>query len=50
MTCWEIFTGGQVPYAGVKPLSLKILFQEGKRLEKPDNSACSSEMYAIPRY
>ena len=45
MTCWEIFTGGQAPYAGTKPSSLLSLLQEGERLEIPKNSACSDDMY-----
>ena len=45
VTCWEIFTGGQVPYDGIRPTSLKTELQGGKRLEKPNNTACSDEMY-----
>ena len=45
MTCWEMFTGGQAPYAGTKPSSLLSLLQDGERLETPRNSACSTDMY-----
>ena len=45
VTCWEIFSGGQAPYAGTKPSSLLSLLQEGERLKIPKNSACSDDMY-----
>ena len=44
VTCWEIFTGGQAPYAGTKPSSILSLLQEGERLESPKNSACSNDV------
>ena len=45
MTCWEIFSGGKIPYGGLSPLSLSKLLKDGERMEPPDNAACSSEMY-----
>ena len=44
VTCWEIFTGGQAPYTGIKPSAVLTLLQQGERLEIPNNSACSQEM------
>ena len=44
MTCWEVFSGGKVPYAGVHPLELKKELDSGLRLEEPLNLACTSEM------
>jgi len=44
VTCWEIFTAGKIPYAGVDPLTLIQLLEKGKRLDKPSNAACSEEM------
>ena len=45
ITCWEIFSGGRSPYPGVDPLSLAQLLQNGRRLDKPLNAACSDSMY-----
>ena len=47
MTCWEIFSGGKIPYGGLSPLSLPKLLKDGERMDPPDNAACSSEMYAL---
>jgi len=44
VTCWEVFTAGKIPYAGVDPLTLIQLLEDGRRLEKPSNVACSVEM------
>ena len=44
VTCWELFTGGGVPYLGVDPVSLPTLLETGHRLDKPNNAACSEEM------
>ncbi len=41
---WEVFSGGRVPYPAVDPLSLIQLLGEGRRLERPSNSACAAEM------
>ena len=42
VTCWEVFSGGKQPYPGISPLSLHWLLEEGQRLEKPNNAACSN--------
>ena len=46
MTCWEIFTCGKLPYPGVDPSDLPKFLERGRRLEKPDNAACSDIMLA----
>ena len=50
ITCWEIFSGGKTPYPGVDPLSLVQLLENGRRLEKPLNAACSDTMYVLSVY
>ena len=45
MTCWEIFSGGKIPYGGLSPLSIPKMLKGGERMESPDNAACSQEMY-----
>ena len=44
VTCWEVFTCGQVPYRGINAMSLMRTLRNGERLDKPNNSACSQEM------
>ena len=44
VTCWEVFTGGKIPYPGANPLHLTRILASGERMEMPDNSACSEEM------
>jgi len=44
VTCWEVFTGGQIPYGGISPVALLQLLRDGDRLNKPMNPACSEEM------
>ena len=44
VTCWEIFTGGKIPYPAMDPMSLMKLLENGQRLEKPSNSASSRKM------
>ena len=41
---WEIFSGGRNPYPAVDPMSLAKLLKDGRRLEAPENYACSPEM------
>ena len=48
VTCWELFTGGKIPYPGVDPVSLSGLLESGHRLDRPNNAACSEEMYDNP--
>ena len=45
VTCWEIFSGGKVPYAEVTLNEIPKLLADGYRLEKPSNDACSEEMW-----
>ena len=47
VTMWEIFNGGQNPYPAVDPMSLPQLLKDGKRLDTPQNAACSPEMYVL---
>jgi len=44
ITCWEVFSGGKMPYPTIPPPSLLSFLQKGHRLEKPKNAACSDEM------
>ena len=43
VTCWEVFTLGKNPYPGVHPFSVIRYLEEGERLDKPLNEACSQE-------
>ena len=45
VTCWEVFNGGREPYGGLHPLSIAKMLRAGERLDAPDNSACSSQVY-----
>ncbi|XP_064397449.1 uncharacterized protein LOC135344191 isoform X2 [Halichondria panicea] len=47
VTVWEVFSGGRTPYPGVDPMSLVALLREGRRLEPPQNVACSTEMVSL---
>ena len=44
VTCWEVFTCGGVPYAGVPVMTLLSELRSGHRLDRPSNTTCSSEM------
>ena len=44
VTCWEIFSGGKVPYAQVSVREIPKLLADGYRLEKPSNNACCEDM------
>ena len=44
VTCWEVFSLGKTPYPGVDPFTLIKSLEKGQRLEKPFNTACSSEV------
>ena len=44
ISCWEIFSGGKIPYSGSDFYSILSLLRSGKRMEKPDNEACTNEM------
>ncbi len=45
VTCWEVFSLVRSPYPGVDPFTLIKHLDEGQRLEKPSNAACSSDVY-----
>ncbi|XP_019858631.1 PREDICTED: deleted in malignant brain tumors 1 protein-like isoform X1 [Amphimedon queenslandica] len=47
VTCWEIFSGGKMPYGGVSPMSLPSLLEAGDRLQKPLNAACTSDVFDV---
>nr|BAA81715.3 protein tyrosine kinase [Ephydatia fluviatilis] len=49
VTCWEVFTLGKIPYPGVTPFTLIKYLDEGGRLEKPSNAACSDQIYDLMR-
>ena len=44
VTCWEIFSGGKVPYGGVVVTDLSRRLADGYRLEKPNNDACNDQL------
>ena len=44
VTMWEIFSGGKSPYPGTNPVSLMKMLEEGERMPKPYNAACSEDM------
>ena len=44
VTCWEIFSGGKVPYPSVNVIDLPRELVNGYRLQQPSNSACNNEM------
>ena len=43
VTCWEVFSGGRIPYPAVDVMSILQLHEKGTRLEKPANAACTPE-------
>lgn len=44
VTCWEIFSGGILPYSGINIVDLPDRIQSGKCLSKPNNAACNEQM------
>ena len=44
ITCWEIFSGGRVPYSEIAIREVPKQLTRGYRLERPMNEACSDEM------
>ena len=44
VTMWEIFSGGKSPFPGTDPLTLMERLEEGERMSKPSNTACTKEM------
>ncbi|XP_064398663.1 hepatocyte growth factor receptor-like [Halichondria panicea] len=49
VTVWEIFNGGRTPYPALDPHSLIQMLGEGRRLEKPLNTACATEISKLMR-
>ena len=47
VTCWEVFSLGRNPYPGVDPFTLIKHLEGGKRLDKPQNAACTENVYGI---
>jgi serine/threonine protein kinase len=47
VTMWEVFSGGKSPYPGTNPVTLVQMLEEGGRLPKPYNSACSDKIYTM---
>ena len=47
VTCWEVFTCGGVPYAGIPVASLLRELRSGHRLDRPSNISCSNDMYVL---
>jgi hypothetical protein len=45
VTCWEIFNGGIEPFGGINFMSISNLLEQGQRLNKPTNCACSLNTY-----
>ena len=41
---WEIFSGGKAPYPGTAPLTIMEQLEDGERMPKPYNTACTDEM------
>lgn len=50
MTLWEIYNGGKVPYPGIEMAELSFKLEKGYRMKKPQNSACTEEMYVTSIY
>ncbi|CAI8024313.1 Tyrosine-protein kinase transforming protein ros [Geodia barretti] len=47
VTCWEVFTCGGVPYAGVPVTTLLSELFSGHRLDRPSNITCSDDVWAL---
>jgi serine/threonine protein kinase len=47
VTMWEVFSGGKSPYPGTDPVTLIQMLEEGDRLPKPYNAACTKEIHQI---
>ena len=44
VTCWEIFSGGRVPYSDLAVRDILSELLHGNLLEKPENQACFDDM------
>ena len=40
VTCWEVFSGGNIPYSGISPMALLQLLCDEERLSKPPKMKC----------
>ena len=47
VTCWEVFSTGEIPYPGLHPMSVINQLKSGLHLQKPENMACNDELYVI---
>ncbi|CAI8047953.1 Fibroblast growth factor receptor 1 [Geodia barretti] len=47
VTCWEVFTCGGVPYAGVPVTTLLSELRSGHRLDRPSNISCSDDIWSV---
>lgn len=45
VTLWEIYNGGKTPYTGIQMAELSRKLEDGYRMEKPRNAACTEQMY-----
>lgn len=43
VTCWETFSGGDIPYPEIQPSAMVRYLESGQRLHKPINQACKDE-------
>lgn len=44
VTSWEIFSGGKTPHTTINPMNLLKLLENGYRMEKPTNAACTYDV------
>ena len=44
VTCWEVFTAGEIPYPGIHPKEVVELLEDGGHLKRPKNQALSDNM------
>jgi len=44
VTCWEVFSVGEIPYPNLHPRQVLNMLEEGERMERPRNIACSEDM------
>ena len=44
VTCWEVFTAGEIPYPGIHPQEVVKLLENGEHLSEPKNPACGNIM------
>lgn len=44
VTCWEIYSSGKTPYPGVHPMEIAQRLEEGYRMKKAENAACTDDM------